>query len=104
MTITLEIPDELVSALTPPGQELSRAALEALAIDGYRSGRLTETDVCHLLSLADTLEGHAFLKEHGAFLPYTLPALAHEREAARRVAGVGRIQHHKEPAHDRRRR
>ena len=104
MTITLEIPDELVGALTSPGQELPRTALEALAIDGYRSGRLTETDVCHLLSFANRLEVHAFLKEHGAFLPYTLPAQAHEREAARQIARVARVQHHKEPAHDRRRR
>jgi hypothetical protein len=45
MTITIEIPDELAAALAPPGQDLRRTALEAIALDGYRSDRLTEADV-----------------------------------------------------------
>ena len=102
MTITLEIPDDLISALAPPGQEISRAALEAIAIEGYRSGRLTETDVCQLLGLGSRMEVHGFLRDRGAFLPFALQAHAHE--VARQVTRVARIQRHKAPANDRRRR
>ena len=102
MTITLEIPDDLIGALAPPGQEISRAALEALAVDGYRGGRLTETDVCQLLRFENRLEAHDFLSERGALLPFTLHAHAHE--VARQVTRVARIQRHKVPANDRRRR
>jgi len=104
MTILLEIPDDLVAALTPPGQELSRSALEALAVDGYRSGRLTETDVGKLLGIASRLEVQAFLKERGAFLPYALHVQAHERDVAHHAARLARVQHQKAPANDRRRR
>ena len=37
MKVTLDIPDEIAAQLSA-GQELSRAALEALALDGYRRG------------------------------------------------------------------
>ena len=48
MTITLEIPDDLASALAAPGEDLSRTALEAIALDGYRSDRLSEADIARL--------------------------------------------------------
>ena len=39
--ISLDIPDDLVQQLAEKGQDLSRAALEALAIDAYRMNRIT---------------------------------------------------------------
>ncbi len=33
MTITIQIPDELAAAIAAPGQDLSRAALEAIALN-----------------------------------------------------------------------
>jgi chromosome segregation and condensation protein ScpB len=39
--ISLDIPDDLVQQLAEEGQDLSRAALEALAIDAYRMNRIT---------------------------------------------------------------
>ena len=43
MTITIEIPDELVAQLVRGGQEPARAVVEeAIALDGYRNDRLTE--------------------------------------------------------------
>jgi hypothetical protein len=78
MTITVEIPEELVNQLAPAGQDPARAALEALALEGYRGDRLTEADIRSLLGLDTVLEVHGFLKEHGAFLPYTVEDLEHE--------------------------
>jgi hypothetical protein len=89
MTITVEIPEELVSQLAPAGQDPARAALEALALEGYRSDRLIEADIRSLLGLDTVMEVHGFLKEHGAFLPYTVEDLEHDREAACQVTGRG---------------
>lgn len=46
------------------GGNLSRHALEALAVEGYRTGALTETQVRRLLGLETRFEVHALLKEH----------------------------------------
>jgi Uncharacterised protein family (UPF0175) len=86
MTITLDIPDELARALGVQGQDVSRAALEALALDGYRNDRLTEADLRQLLGFETRMEVHAFLKEHGAFLPYTAEDLEHDRQSALEAA------------------
>jgi hypothetical protein len=45
MRIWLDLPDDVVAQLAEQGQDLSRSALEALAIDSYRMQRLT-SPVC----------------------------------------------------------
>jgi hypothetical protein len=102
MTITIEIPDELAAALTASGRDLCRAALEAIALDGYRSDRLTEADIRQLLGFETRMEVHGFLKEHGAFLPCTVKDLEHDREVARQVAQRAQTERHEEPAIERR--
>jgi len=39
MRIWLDLPDDVVAQLSEQGQDLSRAALEAMAIDAYRMQR-----------------------------------------------------------------
>jgi hypothetical protein len=102
MTITIEIPDEFASRLASEGQDPARAALEAIALDGYRSDRLTEADIRQLLGFETRMEVHGFLKEHGAFLPYTAEDLEHDREVARQVAQRAQTERHREPAGERR--
>lgn len=72
MNVILPIPDELVETLSAAGADLSRRALEALAIEEYRAGRLTASQVGHLLGLEtrDALDG--FLKAHGEYMDYTI--------------------------------
>jgi Uncharacterised protein family (UPF0175) len=65
MTITVEIPEELAGQFVPSGQDLGRAVLEAIALEGYRSNRLTEADIRELLGFETRMEVHGFLKEHG---------------------------------------
>ncbi len=36
--VTLELPDELSAYLAASGQDLSRAAVEAIALEAYREG------------------------------------------------------------------
>jgi len=84
VTITLEIPDRLADALVPAGGDISRAALEAIALENYRNKRLTESQVRKLLGFDTRMEVHGFLKENGVYLHYTIEDLEHDiREAER---------------------
>ncbi len=102
MTITVDLPEEFAGPLIPEGQDPARFVLEAIALDGYRSDRLTEADIRQLLGFETRMEVHGFLKEHGAFLPYTVEDLEHDREVAHQVAQRAQTQRQKEPASDRR--
>src|SRR5689334_656895 len=86
MTITIEIPDELAGQLIAGGKNMERTTLEALALVGYRDDRLTAGEIRVLLGFDTRMEVDAFLKEHGAFLPYTDEDLAHDIEVAGRIA------------------
>jgi hypothetical protein len=87
MTVTIQIPDDLAGALVVSGQDPERAVLEAIALEGYRTERLSESAVRRLLGFGTRTQVHGFLKEHGVFMHYTLEDLEHDmREADRIVA------------------
>ena len=66
--VTIALPDELSHALAAPGQDLSRAALEALIVEAYRERKLTHAQLGHLLGLKTPMEIDAFLKTRGVEL------------------------------------
>jgi len=47
--VVIDIPDEIAAQLTAGGRELSRTALEALGLEGYRVGMLNQLQVGQLL-------------------------------------------------------
>ena len=49
--VWLDLPDAVVEQLAEKGQDLSRAALEALAIDAYRTRRISGYQLRQLLAL-----------------------------------------------------
>lgn len=75
MQVTLEIPDDVAESLGGTSGALTRTALEALAIEGYRGGALTTKQVRLLLGHASRWETEDFLSEHGAW-PGITPAEA----------------------------
>jgi hypothetical protein len=83
MTITVEIPDDLAGALATGGGDPSRAVLEAVALEGYRTDRLSEYDLQKLLGFETRMEVHGFLKEHNVYLHYTIDDLEHDMQEAR---------------------
>jgi predicted HTH domain antitoxin len=85
MQVTLDIPDELAAQIVSGGADLSRAALESLAIESYRTERLSESEIRRLLGFETRMEVHAFLKEHGAWLHYSLEDMERDRESALRM-------------------
>jgi len=86
MQITLEIPDSIAGSLVCEGQDPARAALEAIAIEGHRTDRLSEYQVQQLLGFEYFEEVHRFLNEHGVYPPYTMEDLEHDTAAALEVA------------------
>jgi hypothetical protein len=85
MEITLELPEDVAQHLTAHWRDLPRAALESLALEGYRSGALTQSHVRRMLGFQTRMEVDGFLKEHGVYLEYTLEDLDREAESSRRV-------------------
>ena len=67
MELTLEIPDDIAACLGGTAGALSRTALEALAVEGYRGAALTTKQVRLLLGHASRWETEDFLSAHGAW-------------------------------------
>ena len=83
MTIILNLPEDIAKELSERGGDLSRAALESLALEGYGSGRLSEEQVRRMLSFDSRFEVHAFLKQHDTHLDYTEADLEQDLAMAR---------------------
>jgi hypothetical protein len=80
VTVTLDIPDEIAAQLNTPGQELSRSALEALALEGYRRDKLTQLQVGQLLGLT-RIQTEDFLAQYVDLYDYDPAELKREAEA-----------------------
>jgi negative regulator of replication initiation len=65
MDVTLHIPDELAQRLKAAGGDISRRALEALALDEYKIGHLTADELRRVLSFDAQGDLDAFLTAHG---------------------------------------
>jgi predicted HTH domain antitoxin len=80
MQVTLELPEDIAKGLESKWKDLTRAALESLALEAYRSGALTSAQVRRLLGFQTRYELDGFLKEHGVYLDYDIADL--ERDVA----------------------
>ena len=82
MQITLELPEDLAQRLGANPETLSRTALEALALEGIRSGKLSKAEARRLLGIPSRYEMDGFLKDHGYVLPLTLEDVERDTENA----------------------
>jgi len=80
--ISLDVPDDLARQIAQGGQDLSRAALEALAIDAYRMNRITGHQLRKFLNIPSRYELDRFLKDHGVPLDYTIEDFEREGETS----------------------
>ena len=63
------------------GADLHRAAIEALAIEGYRTAKLTAGEVARILGLETSIAARAWLSGQGVEPNYSLEDLSADREA-----------------------
>jgi predicted HTH domain antitoxin len=84
VNVAVELPDDIAQQLEIAWHDIPRRVLEAVAVEGYRSGALTRGQVQRLLQLSwwDT---EAFLMRRQAYLPYNEEDLEHDRAALDRV-------------------
>jgi len=86
MQITVELPEDILRRPDP-----GREALEALAVEGYRSGALTHYQASQLLGLS-RFEFDGFLKDRNIFdHAYDAEALAQDIETLRQLEARGRL-------------
>jgi len=85
MEITFNIPDELARQVTSEGKDPARVALEALALEGYRSELLFESAVRQMLGFETRMEVHDFLKQHGVYLHYDVADLEQDQVTAHKL-------------------
>jgi hypothetical protein len=81
MDVQLQIPDDVARVLQSEQPDLSRAALEALALEGYRNERLSEAQVRRMLGFKTRMQIHAFLKAHNVYLNYSIHELENDLES-----------------------
>ena len=86
MNVSMEIPDDLALRLGATGAELSRRALEAFALDEYRRGQLTETELQRVLGFGTRYQLDGFFKAHDIWIDDVTPdELQADVEALRRL-------------------
>lgn len=83
MRVSLDIPEDLGQRIAADPSGLSRAALEGLALEAIRAGRLTVPQARRLLGISSRYEMDGFLKAHGVFLDLTLEDIQRDSEVAR---------------------
>ena len=80
MEVLVQIPDAIAPHLIEGDGDLSRMALESVALEALRAGRITEVQLCEMLGLA-RIQMDGFLKSHGVYEEYTLEDFEDERKA-----------------------
>ena len=74
MDISIVIPEEIASRMEKK-EDIHSFAREAVAIEAYRKGIITEAEVQNLLGFSHRFETDAFLKKVKAYIEYDEAAL-----------------------------
>jgi hypothetical protein len=85
MNLTVEIPDDLAGQLSAAGGDLSRRALEALALEEYKSGHLTEDELRRMLGFGTRYQLDGFLKAHDVWIEYTIDDFRREVDSLKQL-------------------
>jgi len=71
MQVSFEVPEDIARVLASGQSSLDRTALESLAVEGYRSGLLSESQVMRLLQLPSRFAVHDWLRARQIPYRYT---------------------------------
>ncbi len=85
MELTVQIPDDVARSMSASGGDLSRRALEALALEEFKSGHITKPELRRLLGFGTRYQLDGFLKAHDVYEDYTMQDLEQELEGLRRL-------------------
>ena len=82
MQVHLDVPEEVARQFAAEPGGITRVAIEALALEGVRSGKLTVHQAREMLGIRSRYDMDGFLKEHGVTLPTTLEQIVADSETA----------------------
>ncbi len=82
MQVTIDIPDWLATEFATAGKEPARAILEALAVEGYRTGLFGDGGAKQILGYGTRMQVHELLKEYDVYLNYSSDQLQKNIETA----------------------
>ena len=82
MDVHLDVPEEVARQFAAEPGGITRVAIEALAMEGVRSGKLTVRQAREMLGIRSRYEMDGFLKVHGVPLPTTLEQIVADSETA----------------------
>ena len=82
MQVHLDVPEDVARQFAAEPGGITRATLEALAIEGVRAGKLTVHQARQMLGIPSRYEMDGFLKAHGVLLPTTMEDVVKDSKAA----------------------
>ena len=85
MNLTVKIPDDIAGQLSAAGGDLARRALEAWALEEYKSGSLTEDGLRRMLGFGTRYQLDGFLKAHDVWVEYTVDDFRREIASLERL-------------------
>ena len=91
MQVTVQIPDDIARRPTEAGGDLSRRALEGLALEEFKNGHITKPELRRLLGFGTRYQLDGFLKTRGVYADYTMDDLERERETLKSLKEQERI-------------
>ena len=83
LNVAIEIPDDIGRALVGQAGDVSRAVLEAVAVEAYRTGTITPAQVQQMLGLRSRWETETLLRKAEAYHDYTMDDLERDIAAIR---------------------
>jgi Uncharacterised protein family (UPF0175) len=83
--ITVYMPDEIAARLAAVSGDLSRRALESLALEEYKSAHITKSDLRRLLGFGTRYELDGFLKAHDVWIDYNVDDARRDSETLQRL-------------------
>jgi len=85
MEFTVQVPDDLAGRIVASGGDLPRRALEALALDEFKCGRITKPKLRRVLGFETGYQLDGFLKAHEVYEDYSMQDLDRELEGLTRL-------------------
>jgi hypothetical protein len=85
MDVCIDVPDDVVHRMQGRWEDLSRSVLEALAIEAYRCGVITEAEVQRMLNLESRWHVDEFLRRANAYIDYTEADLQQDIDSIRKL-------------------
>ncbi len=89
MTLSIHIPQQSEATLLEAfGENLDRVALEAMSIEGYRTGKLSLGEVANILGFETTIAALEWLGTRGVPLNYSAEDYRADQATLGRVFGA----------------